>query len=297
MDEKQDNLRPYAVGLAREPEVRAVRMLLPGVFGGLAPLLFAAVRVADAQVVGAAALIPRPMGRPSGFKFAIRVVEPMRRRGIGTALLAAAAAEARARQMEALYAPTPIQIGSEAAVMWTHMGFTASQTENLYSIDPGTMIRRLAPAYERMRTRGWVPADARVIPLCQAPPQPVADLHVRFLGGSPPWVLGRIHGTGQDAFHSTASLVLMVGPSVGGALLCRRLEPTVSTIDAVVIAPALRMGWANTMLKLHAAQNAQRDGIAELHFVAYQTHQDTRRMAMDSGARLVKTSVIPYRLL
>jgi GNAT superfamily N-acetyltransferase len=298
MPDNPSEILEFEIRLALPAEERAGRMLLPAAFKALLPpILYVAVIGKPAQVIGSAALLAWRQGNPPGFKVEIRVALPFRRRGIGATLLRAAMAEARSKGMKALYASGPVEVGSDEAAMWGRLGFSSCITENHYDADPHRMWALLDPVCRKMAAHGWVPADARVVPLVEAPAREVAALHARHLGGAMPVLLARVRGKHKDAFHPTASLVLMVGDRVGGILLARRPQPGVSAIDACVVAPELRLGWANALLKLHAAQNAIRDGIQTLCFTAHESHPDTRQLAASTGAILVKTDVIPYRLL
>ena len=65
----------------------------------------------------------------------------------------------------------------------------------------------------------------------------------------------------------------------------------------MVVVPELRMGWANTLLKYHCAEQVVQRKRKALRFVAHDRHRDTRRMAEMCKARLVRTMWIPYRTI
>ena len=66
-------------------------------------------------------------------------------------------------------------------------------------------------------------------------------------------------------------------------------------VDAVVVAPDLRLGWASTLLKLHNAKQSVACGRKATRYVAHDVHGDTRSMSARAGARLIKTMLMPYR--
>ncbi len=83
-----------AIAPARDAEARACRMLLPAAYTGPEPEVLLA-RGGDGTILGAAALRWQSWTAPPGFPLLVQVVPAVRRRGVGRALVEAAATLAR----------------------------------------------------------------------------------------------------------------------------------------------------------------------------------------------------------
>ena len=153
----------------------AGRMLLADQYRARAePQLFVAVTGPHQQVIAAAVLSNRPcLAEPSGYRFAARVAEPYRRRGVGQALVQCAAEHARRLGHGTLYLWTGLAQDDPQLPAWTGLGFTGRQTLNQYEMDLDQAMTVMEPIYQRMVSRNKIPAGAKVIPLRQAPIQPV----------------------------------------------------------------------------------------------------------------------------
>jgi len=284
------------VRLAQAHELRATRMLLPEISVSVrSRLAFVGLVGFPQSLVGAAVLVPWPLGAPPGFRLALRVAKPFRGRGLGTALVKAAIDETRRRQIRGLYITPSVLPDSEEAKMWAALGFTSHVSNNHYETNPRRIVEMLTPLCEKMRMRGWIPDNARVIPLSDAPAREIARMHAQCLGGTPRGIMGRILGGGPNRFDPRLSQVLMIDDRVCGFLLSHLIESTISYVDAVVVAPDLRLGWANTLLKLHNAKQSVACGRKATRYVAHDVHGDTRSMSARAGARLIKTMLMPYR--
>lgn len=288
----------FAVRMPAPHEARGARMLCPQAYGNRTPpIAFVAVTGNPAQVVASLAMNPWPQGHVRGFVVWVRVAAPFRRRGIARALVNAAAAEARARGVKALYASDPLESGSPDLPICRALGMTESITVNHYQAASERVVDVVRPLALELRSRGWIPTDAEVVGMKEVPDQTLAQMHVTLLGGVMPVILARLRGAAPESFAPALSYGLRRGGDVIGALLGRAIEPGVAFVDAIIIRPEYRMGWAHLMLKLHAAERAVALGFRELRFTAYDNHKDTRKMASKSGATLVKQTVIPYRLV
>jgi hypothetical protein len=62
-------------------------------------------------------------------------------------------------------------------------------------------------------------------------------------------------------------------------------------VDANVLDPAVRMGWANVWLKVEAAESLLAAGIRTIRYFTFDRHTDTRRVSVRVGGRPVRTLV------
>lgn len=288
----------YKVNRATPAQRRACRLLLGGPIDFFAKSLMLVATSADSKtVVGSAALVPG-MTRPlPGLKMALRVARPFRRRGVATALVHLAMAESLRKRMKALYAIQAVAPESEEARGWKWLKFAGQVVCQHYELDPKQFCDQISPLVRRMQGHGWIPQEARIVTLAEAPIEPVADLSTRYVGGFPRTVRARLQGHGPHAFCRVRSKVLMLGKRVVGILLANPTAPDISSVDSVAVVPELRLGWANLFLKHHAAEEAVNAGRHVIRFVAYDIHEDTHSLAKLVGARLSKRQFIPYREL
>ena len=297
-------MQPPAELLIRPPanvvERRACRMLLPD---ATAPSRKASLLVAvwgpEQRIVGAAALglDPRPEMR-ARWRTDLRVIAPFRRRGIGRALMEQAAARAARHGVDALYAWEWVEPESEAARAWAALGFEPAQQKVEFEIDLATSTAKiLTPMYEQIVEHGWIPANARIIPLSEADHDAVAALHVEYLGGSRRVLMPLLNGTAPDRFDPKYSRVLTVDGQAVGFTLGRVVPGGVCEIDSNVLHPTVRLGWANLWLKYEAAQCLLADGIHTIRYFTMEQHTDTRRLSRQAGSRVIRTMVQMRRAL
>ena len=284
----------FTVRRATPAQRRACRLLLGGLVDFFAkPLVLVATASDSTSVLGSAALVPG-MTRPLlGRKLALRVAQPYRRRGIATALVRLAMAESSQQRMKALYAIQAVESESDEANCWSALGFTSHLACHHYELDPKQFCDRISPLIRRMQAHGWIPQEARIVPLAEAPIEPVADLSTRYVGGFPRAIRTRLQGKGPHAFCRVRSKVLMFGDRVVGVLLANATGPEISSVEVMAVVPDLRLGWANLLLKHHAAEEAVSAGRLAIRFVAYDIHEDTHA-AGETGRRTpLKKAVYP----
>lgn len=111
----------------------------------------------------------------------------------------------------------------------------------------------------------------------------VLQLHLDHLGGDRETLARKLRGEGAGAFHPRYSRVLTRDGRVVGCILCHRRSQTVAVVDANVVAPELRSGWANVWLKLEATQLALALGITHFHFTSFDHYADTRSFTAKLG--------------
>jgi N-acetylglutamate synthase-like GNAT family acetyltransferase len=160
---------------ARVQDARALRMLLPQLRGGA--VYFVAIGDQDQQVIGAAAMTQSCRTQPHrGPGIAIEVIAPCRRQSIAAGLLAHL--ENAAREVfdaRALYAATRVEEGSDAMQGWQWLGFEAIEKVEDHELPTARFESELGPLIERMRAKGRIPSDARIIPVGRRSPGAVSQ--------------------------------------------------------------------------------------------------------------------------
>jgi GNAT superfamily N-acetyltransferase len=288
---------PFSIGPLENAEEKAYRMLLPKAAKAFSHCLVA--RAGTPPLVVAAAgmtnsLRLKPMIGPG---VAMHVIEPCRRRGLGRSLLAALEAEARRHGSEALYAVQKVELDGEEMRGWSWLGFLPCEQVHHHVLELDKFEPRLAPLYDRLKRRGRIPESARIVSLYEADANEVTQLHVAQLGGDPTTLLRRIRGEGPDAFAPRHSRVLLVDGRVMGIILGHRTSRDVVHVDADVVDPVLRGGWANVWLKLEATREALKWGIEKFVFTTFDHYTDTRSFTEKLEGVTVRTMVLMYRPL
>ena len=274
-------------------EVRACRMLLPGATGAAQrSRLLVAVVGHPQRVVGAAAVgLDRRLETAGAWQVDLRVIAPYRRRGIGSMLLERVVDNARAHGVGALHAWEWVEPESDVARAWVALGFSPAKRKLEYEADIAAASSTLLHLYEQVRAEKWIPETARIIPLAEADHDAVAALHVQYLGGSRRLLMPLLRGTAPDRYHPKYSRVMLLDGRVVGFSLGRVGADGVCDVDAHVLHPSVRMGWANLWLKMEAAERLLEDGIRTMRYFSLEQHTDTRRISRQAGCRLVRTLV------
>lgn len=286
----------FAVRPADPADRKACRMLL-GPFPEPSDR-FVAVDGARGLVVAAAGAAHAVRTSPLlGPGVAVHVIEPCRRRGIATALVEALAGAALQRPAQALYTAQRVEIDGDEFRAWRGLGFEVCETVEQHELPLDQFVPRLAPLVEQLRQRGRIPPDARIVPLYAADPAAVLQLHLDHMGGDRGALFQKIRGFGPGAFHPRYSRVLMVGQRVVGCILAHRESRFVATVDAIILIPEVRGGWANAWLKLEATQGAQSLGVTHFHFTSFDHYADTRRFTQQLGGVTAKRLALMYRRL
>jgi GNAT superfamily N-acetyltransferase len=269
-------------------------MLLPNLTD--AALILIAVDDEHRLVIGAAAATRAVRRQPrAGPGVAVHVIEPCRRHGVGTSLVSQLASAARAGGAQALFAARRVDQDSDEMRGWASLGFTACETVQEHLLPLEQFEPRLAPLLDRMQKQGRIPSTARIIPLYQANHPAVLQLHLDHLGGDRGDLYRKLKGSGNGAFHPRYSRVLMVGDAVTGCILAHRRDKDTAVVDADIVDPSLRGGWANVWLKLEATRGALRLGIKQFQFTTFDHYADTRSFAMKLGSVITRTTVLMMR--
>ena len=276
-------------------------MLLPRATGaGQKSQLHVAVSGPDGPVVGAAALgldLGPGVGLNAGpadsvrrrWMVDLRVIVPARGRGIGRALMGRVVEQAAAHGIPALHAWEWVEPDGDAARAWAAFGFSPCQRRLEFEADLARSRTTLRPLYDQVRAEGWIPPEARIVHLADADHEAVANLHVRCLGGTRRLLIPLLRGAAADAFDPVCSRVLLLDGRVVGFTLGRVHPDGVCDVDANVIDPGLRLGWANLWLKVEAAEVLLARGVHTIRYATFQQHTDTHRVSRQVGGRLVRT--------
>jgi N-acetylglutamate synthase-like GNAT family acetyltransferase len=287
----------FTVRPARPLDEKACRMLLPEL-AAVDAHRFVAVERGEGLVIGAAGLTYSQRTQPLvGSGVALHVIPPCRRHGVARALLNTLESLARTQGARALYSAQRVQFDSDSMQGWKRLGFDVFETIEEHELPLAPVLARLAPLVEQARNRGHIPADAQVIPLYAANRPKVLQLHLDHLGGDRATLYQRLLGHGAGAFHPCYSRVLTVGDRVAGCLLAHRHSQYAAMLDANIIAPEYRAGWANALLRLEAIEGAAALGITHFHFTTFDKYADTRAFAANLGATTTRRHALMWRKL
>lgn len=273
-------------------EMRAVRILLPEMMTSARRVLpFVAVAGIRQTIIGATALsLDGPDDENRG-TFQVQLVTPRSGEGIEGALVGFLADAAVAAGCRGLVSIDWLDVTSAAADALAGAGFRPTARRFEYEGTFAEALAALRPLYREVADRGWIPADARIVPLDDADHAAVAEVHVRHFGGDPQGVTNLLAGRGRGGYDGRFSFALLVGGRVIGYTLGRVLaEQDLCEFDWTAIDPAYRGGWANLWLRAHAAERLLEAGIHTYRYRALAEHADSRRAARRAGSRLVQTA-------
>jgi GNAT superfamily N-acetyltransferase len=285
----------FSIRAARPEDAKAFRMLLPGAAKALDFRLVVEAGSPNCIVAAAgltAAQRPKPFVGPG---VALHVIKPYRRQGIGGSLISRLIAEATSRGSLALYATQKVDADGDEMRGWTWLGFSPCETVEHHELPLDQFEPRLAPLCARMRKQGRIPASAQIIPLYEADLEAVTQLHLAQLGGDAATLMRRLCGEGPDAFSARYSRILLVDGRVMGFILAHRASRDVAHVDANVVEPSLRGGWANIWLKLEATRGAISIGVKTFVFTTFDHYADTRSFTEKLQGTTVRTTVLMYR--
>jgi GNAT superfamily N-acetyltransferase len=248
-----------AIRRARDAELRAARLLLPGAFApGEAPEVLIALR--DEALVGAAAV-----GWTSGgFPLDVHVVRSARRHGVGRALVEAACRFVDG-ETERLRAWSLVVEGSPAADFSAATGFTVTQRFLGFETDGVKLVEVTGAIQRRLERAGKIPATARLVSLSEAPRGEIIQLVLNEVAVVPATLAARIGAQDGGGYDNDLSTVLMVDGKVGAAALMTR-NGDIVRLEVTVVAPALRHGWANALLLGEATRRGIASGAKRCRF-------------------------------
>lgn len=286
----------FAIRAADAADAKAVRMLLPSISEGCD--CYVALDGEHKLVIGAAAVTRVPRLSPAvGPGVAIHVIPPCRRCGVGETLLEQLEQLARRRGAKALYAAQRVELDSPDMHGWQWLGFSVCETAKEHELPVANFNPVLGPLLERMQRQGRIPEGARMIPLHAADAAGVVRLHLDNLGGDAEDLLKRIRGQAPNSFHPDFSRAIVIDHRIVAAVLARRISQPAIQVDAIIVAPEARGGWANLWLKLEATRRVIPHGVTHLYFTTFDRYTDTRRLVEKLGGRTVRTTALMWRLI
>jgi GNAT superfamily N-acetyltransferase len=253
--------------------------------------IFVAAEADNPKPIGAAAIWFTPSRHfPEHGDFVVHVVEAHRRNGVGGALLQSLTAAAHDLGAKQLRSPILEQnsIGFGFAMA---CGFTANPATIIYEAPIENFGRITGPLCQQMRKRGRLPGEAQIVPLTDAPKEEVCRLVTDQLGASLQHVAERLRKT-EHGYSQTLSRVALVGDKVVGAVLMT-YQKAVAWVDAIVVLPNHRNGWANAALKQAVFEDLAARGVKSVRFSANSgTHRDTANLARRTKAQALKTTCV-----
>jgi GNAT superfamily N-acetyltransferase len=285
----------FLIRPAAPADAKAMRMLLPEMRD--ASVNFVAVDGEKLLVIGAAAATRSSRQQPlPGPGVALRVIEPCRRHGVAAALLRHLARAAQSAGAKALYGAQRVEQGSDEMRGWEWLGFTPCESVQEHMLPIDQIEARLGSLVHQLRAQGRIPPNARVIPLYQADTAAVLQLHLDHMGGDRGELSRKLRGQGPDAYLPRHSRVLLIDEQVKGCLLAHRAAKDTIVVDANIVAPTLRGGWANALLKWEAFRGAP-PGVTQFRFTSFDHYADTRSFTKKLGGTTTRTTVLMIRPL
>lgn len=273
---------------ADDADMRACRMLLPQAFAAESvPEVLVAVRSGTANLLAGACAVswcnaPKPEAEPGGFPILMGVVSSMRRLGIGSALVEAAAAWCQS-ETTILRNWLPVPEKSGAALFLEQTGFLLHHRTLHFETELAGFHLIVDGLRGRMARSDRVPANARILRLEDAPAWDVAALVAPEFAAPYNTILRRLSPRAADAFDLRRSVALYFGAELAGVLIFSWNEGIVG-IEVIVVAMAFRGGAANVLL-LEAATRAAIEGGAErFRFYCDERTRDTVGLARRAGA-------------
>ena len=273
---------------ATDIDMLACRTMLPLAFTtSSAPAAIVAVQDGVTQgIAGCCAIAwanaPKPEAEPSGFPMQVYVVPTLRRRGIGQAMLHAAAEWCRT-ETTGLRTWLPVADGSAEASFLTNSGFVLHHRTLHFETGLAQFHTIVDGLRQRLARSGRLPAGARIVPLGTIPAWDVAVLVAPEFAAPHAEIIRRLSPAAPDGFDLLRSVGLMDGPTLAGALIFTWNGGAVA-IEVIVVAAPYRGGAANVLLLEAATRSALDGGASHFRFFCDERVKDTIGLARRAGA-------------
>jgi GNAT superfamily N-acetyltransferase len=259
---------------AKENEAPACLALLPRAVGAPAELLIAR---RDGQFSGASAVFWVSASDPPGFQVDVRVLTEWRRKGVGRALLEAAADLADG-ETDGLWALEGTSVASPAARFLEACGFKPVRREHHYQVANDTLLADMIDLAARMRARGRIPQGAEIAWLSEpgAPLEEIAWLLSKEFESRPMTNLQSLRR--RRAEKEDHSVYVRVDGEVAAVMLVHA-EGNIGTVDARAVARRWRNNWPNVAMLEKALVAASAAGVAKTRFFCDENIRDTINLA------------------
>jgi GNAT superfamily N-acetyltransferase len=277
-------LQQATIAAANDAQAPLCRRWLPAAFARTGPAPELLVASVDGGACGALAL----EWCAGGFALHMHVEPGQRRRGIGSALQAAAIALARG-ETAALRAAAPVSQGSPAAAFLQARGFAVTRHLLVFDSDGERYSATLTALLRRAHKR--VPPKTELVALAATPAGVVAGLIAAEFDVPRYDVIAKLDPGHADAYEQQLSQVLLHDGVAAGAILGRRYGDTIE-VDINVVTPALRHGVANLMLLEAIGRLSRQAGVQRFRFSCEAHVSDTVHLGERSSAQR-----LPDRLL
>lgn len=261
---------------------------MPETFGfdSVPEMLVAVPDDASGPIVGACAIswcnAPKPEVDPSGFPIMLYVVEAERRKGVGRALIEAAAEWCR-EETTVLRNWMPVPAGSDAVQFLQRSGFTLHHRTLHFEANLAEFHRIVDHLRDRLQRTGRMPAAAQLLRLQDIPAWDVAALVAPEFPAPHAAIMRRLTPGAPDAFDLARSTALRVGEVLAGVLIFSWNGGEVG-IEVIVVAPSFRGGAANVLLLEGATRAAMEGGAEFFRFYCDERTRDTIGLARRAGA-------------
>lgn len=273
----------------KEAEGPVCRMLLPGIENGPTEL-FVAVHEKPPNLAGSIAFLRHPNVFTT---VRLRVVIPLRRLGIGTALLHRVVKEASNWGAKHVFAPVDGTADAGAAGFLVKRGFVRHSRLTTAEGPIEKMLASIRKTRERLASRGRLPGEARVVTFADAPREQVAELYAAHIVHNPD-LQSALESRRQRDDQLANSIALMVGDRVAGILLWT-MEEGVAHVHARVVRPEYQGGWVNAVMLAEGMERAWKAGARRTRFEIPGKNQDTMKLSRRFRADLLET-VEQFRL-
>lgn len=281
----------HVIRRAQVSELAAIRHAAPSLFrhGSAPDRVLVVPGEGDARGPRAfAAIAWRSWGQPPGFPTWVHVTAPCRRQGFGRALAQAVATEV-SRDTSSLYSWDSLDDDGEAAAFARAIGFVRHRCVHAFEADGAAFYAMIDAVHARLKARGRMPAQARLVALQDASIAAVARLLNQAFGSRYESALAATRRHDAGGYDRQRSVVLHVGDELAGALLYRWGDG-VPEIDVNVVAPRFRRRYANVMLLREATRRGLEGGATKFRFHCEERVLDTLNLARRAQAVPLRTS-------
>jgi GNAT superfamily N-acetyltransferase len=260
--------------MASEREAPACLALMPKAAGARAELLIAR---ADGEFAGAGAVFWVNGADPPGFHVLVSVLPPARRRGVGRALIEAAANLADG-ETDGLWSLEAATAESAAAKFLEACGFTPRKREYYYEVGVDPLLKEVEDIAGRLRARHRIPERAEALYLSEpsAPLDEIAWLVAREFNGVPTINLRSLARRRED--EADGPVFVRLDGELISAMLCRK-QDGMAYVDVRVVSKRWRNNWPNLVMLEKALRWGRGEALPHARFFCDESVHDTINLA------------------